>query len=106
MRQQLAFWQSSQLVSAMNQMTMGIAKAHVAAPFMGKPRKAAVLKPRFYRFYIIDDHGRIISGEDLECASDEKAMECGWDMLWFADYSRIEVFLLDKRIGIVQVGSH
>jgi hypothetical protein len=86
----------------MNQMTMGIAKAHVAAPFMGKPRKAAVLKPRFYRFYIIDDHGRIISGEDLECASDEKAIDCGWDMLSFGDYPRIEVWVRDARIGIVQ----
>jgi hypothetical protein len=103
---QLGFWKSPQLLGVMNQMTLGIMKAHVAAASTYKPRKAAAEKPRFYRFYFLDENGRIIAGEDIECESNESAMDYGWDMLAFGDYPRIEVWVRDARIGIVQTSSH
>ena len=98
---QLSFWKSPGLVSVMNQMTLGIVKAQVASP-----RKVAVQRPRYYRFYFLDKNGHIIAGEDIECESNEKAIDCGWDMLAVGDYPRIEVWVRDTRIGLVQAEAH
>jgi hypothetical protein len=103
---QLSFWKSPGLVSVMNQMTLGIVKAQVASPSAHKLRKVAVQKRRFYRFYFLDKNGRIIAGEDLECESNEKAIDCGWDMLAVGDYPRIEVWVRDTRIGLIQAEAH
>jgi hypothetical protein len=102
---QLGFWKSPGLVSVMNQMTLGIMKAQVASASAYEPRKMTVQTPRFYRFYFLNENGRIITGEDIECESDVKAVDCGWDMLAFGDYPRIEVWVRDACIGIVQAGS-
>ena len=105
MRAQISFWQSPQLVGVMNQMTLGIMKAQVASPPAHKARKAAQ-RPRFYRFYFLDKNGHIIAGEDIECEGNEKAIDCGWDMLAFGDYPKIEVWVRDARIGLVQTETH
>jgi hypothetical protein len=99
---QLSFWKSPGLVSVMNQMTLGMVKARVASPSAHKPRKVAVQRPRFYRFYFLDKNGHIIGGEDIECESNEKAIDCGWDMFAFGDYPKIEVWVRDVRIGLMQ----
>jgi hypothetical protein len=103
---QLSFWKSPGLVSVMNQMTLGIVKAQVASPSAHKPRKVAVQRPRYYRFYFLDKNGHIIAGEDIECESNEKAIDCGWDMLAVGDYPRIEVWVRDTRIGLIQAEAH
>ena len=40
-------------------------------------------------FYFLDKNGHIVAGEDIECESNEKAIDRGWDMLAFGDYPRL-----------------
>jgi hypothetical protein len=87
----------------MNQMTVRIMKATAApgALWQNTPRVAGN-NYRFYTFYSFDNDERIVLGEDRECGSDVVAIAYGREMLAFGGYRKIEIWLRNARVAVVQ----
>jgi hypothetical protein len=100
---QLDHWGNPTLVGLMNQMTVAIMRANSAprALWQNFP-KVPVQHYRFYTFYSFDKDERIILGEDRECESDAMAIAYGREMLAFSGYQKIEVWLRNGRVALVQ----
>jgi hypothetical protein len=100
---QPVFWENPAFASLMNQMTVAVMKANSAPRALWEklPEEMAA-KPRFYSFYSLDKDNRIAVGEDRECESDAMAIAYGYEILALVDYQKIEVWLRNARVGLVQ----
>jgi hypothetical protein len=103
MRGQFGFWKSPAVVGLMNQMALGVMRANTVPRALWET-SPKITKPKsgFYSFFFYDHNNQLILGEDRECDSIASAIACGHELLAFGDYQKIEVWVKNARVGLVQ----
>ena len=100
---QLMFWEFPAVISLMKRMSLGVMRANaVPRALWEMSPKITEPKPGIYSFFFYDHNNRITLGEDRECDNLASAIVCGRELLAFGDYQKIEVWVKNARVGLVQ----